>query len=47
MKYESQMVAKPYFVFAIVLLVGQILFGLLMGRYSPQKVAVFRSGIFS
>lgn len=31
MKFESQKVAKPYFVFAIVLLIGQVLFGLLMG----------------
>ncbi|PHR54401.1 MAG: nitric-oxide reductase large subunit [Arcobacter sp.] len=31
MKYSSQMVAKPYFIFALVLLVGEILFGLLMG----------------
>jgi len=30
-KYSSQMVAKPYFIFALVLLVGEILFGLLMG----------------
>jgi nitric oxide reductase subunit B len=31
MKYESQRVAKPYFVFAMMLFAGQILFGLLMG----------------
>ncbi len=31
MKYSSQSVAKPYFVFALVLLAGEILFGLLMG----------------
>lgn len=31
MKYESQKVAMPYFIFALVLFVGQILFGLLMG----------------
>ena len=31
MKYTSQMVAKPYFIFALVLLAGEILFGLLMG----------------
>jgi nitric oxide reductase subunit B len=31
MKYESQMVAKPYFIFALILFAGQILFGLLMG----------------
>jgi nitric oxide reductase subunit B len=30
MKYSSQMVAKPYFIFALVLLAGEILFGLLM-----------------
>jgi nitric oxide reductase subunit B len=30
MKYTSQAVAKPYFVFALVLLAGEILFGLLM-----------------
>ena len=31
MKYSSQAVAKPYFVFALMLFAGQILFGLLMG----------------
>jgi nitric oxide reductase subunit B len=31
LKYQSQAVAKPYFIFALVLFVGQILFGLLMG----------------
>jgi len=31
MKYASQAVAKPYFVFALLLLVGEILFGLSMG----------------
>jgi len=31
MKYTSQAVAKPYFIFALVLLAGEILFGLLMG----------------
>lgn len=31
MKYESQAVSKPYFIFAIVLFVGQILFGLIIG----------------
>ena len=31
MKYESQAVAKPYFVAAIGLFIGQILFGLIMG----------------
>ena len=31
MKYQSQAVAKPYFIFAMILFVGQILFGLLMG----------------
>lgn len=31
MKYKSQAVAKPYFVAAIALFVGQILFGLIMG----------------
>jgi len=31
LKYQSQAVAKPYFVFAMILFVGQILFGLLMG----------------
>jgi len=30
MKYSSQMVAKPYFIFALILLAGEILFGLLM-----------------
>lgn len=31
MKYTSQMVAKPYFIAAIGLFVGQILFGVIMG----------------
>ena len=31
LKYESQAVAKPYFIFAMILFVGQILFGLIMG----------------
>lgn len=31
MKYESQRVAKPYFIAAIALFVAQILFGLIMG----------------
>ena len=31
MKYESQAVAKPYFVAAIGLFIGQILFGLILG----------------
>lgn len=31
MKYTSQMVAKPYFIFALILLVGEILFGLILG----------------
>ncbi len=31
MKYQSQKVAKPYFIAAIGLFVGQILFGLIMG----------------
>ncbi len=31
MKYTSQMVAKPYFIAAIGLFVGQILFGIIMG----------------
>ena len=30
MKYSSQAVAKPYFIFALALLAGEILFGLLM-----------------
>ncbi|MFT7003788.1 MAG: nitric oxide reductase subunit B [Sulfurimonas sp.] len=30
MKYSSQAVAKPYFTFALILLAGEILFGLLM-----------------
>ena len=30
MKYISQAVAKPYFIFALILLAGEILFGLLM-----------------
>lgn len=30
MKYTSQTVAKPYFIFALILLAGEILFGLLM-----------------
>jgi len=31
MKYSSQAVAKPYFIFALVLLAGEILFGLILG----------------
>lgn len=31
MKYTSQMVAKPYFIFALLLLAGEMLFGLLLG----------------
>ncbi len=31
MKYESQRVAKPYFIFALILFTGQILFGLILG----------------
>ncbi|SHO23918.1 Cytochrome c oxidase, subunit I, partial [Moritella viscosa] len=31
MKFESQSVAKPYFIFALILFAGQIIFGLLMG----------------
>ena len=31
MKYQSQAVAKPYFIAAIGLFLGQILFGLIMG----------------
>ncbi|MDN5871631.1 MAG: cbb3-type cytochrome c oxidase subunit I, partial [Nitrococcus sp.] len=31
MKYTSQAVAKPYFVFAILLFIGQITFGLILG----------------
>ena len=31
MKYQSQAVAKPYFIAAIGLFVGQIIFGLVMG----------------
>ncbi len=31
MQYQSQAVAKPYFIAAIGLFVGQILFGLIMG----------------
>ncbi len=31
LKYQSQAVAKPYFIFALMLFVGQILFGLIMG----------------
>jgi len=31
LKFQSQSVAKPYFVFAIILFIGQILFGLIMG----------------
>ncbi len=30
MKYSSQMVAKPYFIFALILLAGEILFGITM-----------------
>ncbi|MGR5066316.1 cbb3-type cytochrome c oxidase subunit I [Photobacterium sp. DNB22_13_2] len=31
LKFQSQSVAKPYFVFALILFTGQILFGLIMG----------------
>ncbi|WP_417333522.1 cbb3-type cytochrome c oxidase subunit I [Halarcobacter sp.] len=31
MKYSSQMVAKPYFIFALLLLAGEMLFGLVLG----------------
>lgn len=31
MKYQSQLVAKPYFIFALILLAGQVLFGLILG----------------
>ena len=31
MQYKSQAVAKPYFIAAIGLFVGQILFGLILG----------------
>jgi len=31
MKYTSQMVAKPYFIFALILLVGEMFFGLTLG----------------
>ncbi|MFT7008742.1 MAG: nitric oxide reductase subunit B [Colwellia sp.] len=31
MKFTSQLVAKPYFIFALILFAGQIIFGLLMG----------------
>jgi len=31
MRFQSQAVAMPYFIFALVLFVGQILFGLIMG----------------
>ncbi|WP_286266866.1 cbb3-type cytochrome c oxidase subunit I [Thalassotalea atypica] len=31
LKYQSQAVAKPYFIFAMLLFAGQILFGLIMG----------------
>lgn len=31
MKYQSQAVAKPYFIFALLLFAGQVLFGLVLG----------------
>ena len=31
MKYESQRVAMPYFIFALILFAGQIVFGLILG----------------
>jgi nitric oxide reductase subunit B len=31
MKYESQRVSMPYFIFALILFVGQIVFGLVLG----------------
>ncbi|NQZ27715.1 MAG: cbb3-type cytochrome c oxidase subunit I [Colwellia sp.] len=43
LKYQSQAVAKPYFIFAMILFVGQILFGLVMGL--QYVVGDFLSGI--
>ena len=43
LKYQSQAVAKPYFIFAMILFVGQILFGLIMGL--QYVVGDFLSGI--
>ncbi|OYW90183.1 MAG: nitric-oxide reductase large subunit, partial [Pseudomonadales bacterium 32-61-5] len=31
MKYSTQAVAKPYFIFAMILFVGQVLFGVILG----------------
>lgn len=31
MKFSSQLVAKPYFIFALILFAGQVIFGLIMG----------------
>ena len=33
LKFASQAVAKPYFVFALMLFLGQVLFGLIMAAY--------------
>ncbi|MCP4991589.1 MAG: nitric-oxide reductase large subunit [Colwellia sp.] len=43
LKYQSQAVATPYFVFAMILFVGQILFGLIMGM--QYVVGDFLGGI--
>ena len=36
LKFESQKVAKPYFIFALTLFAGQILFGLILGLQYVQ-----------
>ena len=43
LKYQSQAVATPYFIFAMILFVGQILFGLIMGM--QYVVGDFLGGI--
>ena len=43
LKYQSQAVGKPYFIFAMILFVVQILFGLVMGL--QYVVGDFLSGI--
>ena len=45
MQYKSQAVAMPYFIAAMGLFVGQVLFGL-MSKLSPEGAqAVFKAGV--
>ena len=40
MQYKSQAVAMPYFIAAIGLFVGQIIFGLILGAIIAQAVTL-------